>query len=44
MDETKSTVNAIINRYRNGKTPKSIFEDCCARDNEIYEMCKNYFS
>lgn len=42
-DESKAAVDAIINKYRNGKTPKSIFESCCARDNEIYETCKNYF-
>lgn len=42
-DESKAAVDAIINKYRNGKTPKSIFESCCARDNGIYEICKNYF-
>lgn len=43
-DEAKLTVNAIINKYRNGKTPRLIFEDCCTRDNQIYELVKEYLT
>lgn len=33
----------IINKYRGNITEKSMFEECCARDNELFETCKKYF-
>ena len=43
-DESKATVDAIIAKYRGGKTPKSIFEACCTRDNALFDTVKAYFA
>lgn len=43
-DTAKATVVSIILKYRGGKTPRSIFEECCTRDNALYETVKEYFT
>ncbi len=43
-DESKATVDAIIAKYRGGKTPRSIFESCCARDNALFDTVRAYFA
>ena len=43
-DESKATVDAIIAKYRGGKTPKSVFESCCTRDNALFDTVKAYFA
>ena len=43
-DTAKATVDAIIAKYRGGKTPRAIFEECCARDNALFETVKAYFT
>lgn len=43
-DTAKATVDAIIAKYRGGKTPRAIFEECCTRDNALYETVKAYFA
>lgn len=43
-DTAKATVDAIIAKYRGGKTPRGIFEECCTRDNALFETVKAYFT
>lgn len=31
-------------KYRNHQTPKTLFDKCCDRDNDIFEKVKNYFN
>ena len=43
-DESKAKVDAIIAKYRGNKTPRSMFESCCERDNAIFEKVRAYFN
>lgn len=43
-DTAKAAVDAIVAKYRGGKTPRAIFEECCTRDNALFETVKAYFT
>lgn len=38
-----TSVKTILNKYRKGITPKDLFEESCTKDNESFEIIKNYF-
>lgn len=42
-NESKALVDAIIAKYRNGVTAKSLFEECCTMDNAMLETVKACF-
>ena len=44
LSDAKEKLKAAIEKRRGGKTPKSIFESCCSRDNAIYDRVLEYFS
>ncbi len=42
--ENSRVVKEIRDKYRGGATPRSLFEDCCTRDNAAFETAKAYFA
>ena len=38
-----TSVKTILDKYRKGVTAKDLFEESCTKDNESFEIIKNYF-
>jgi|GEM_PF-1699636 len=44
LEENSKCCREIVAKYRGGKSSRAIFEDCCARDNALFETVKAYFA
>ena len=43
IKEQEAAYQEVVNKYRKGATSKSLFEQCCKRDNELFDTIKEAF-
>ena len=43
VKEQEAAYQEVVNKYRKGATSKSLFEQCCKRDNELFDTIKEAF-
>lgn len=44
VKEKFAIIRATLRKYRGGKSSRAIFEECCTRDNALFDTVKAYFA